>query len=314
MKKYLYSIGFLALLFSCVAHRKINFDEPRKVPKQKLVPPGTIWLRDSTFMDITEVRNLDWLEMMWWFYIHDRDNYESTLPDTSCFDYRSRYYDELTMRTYYLRHPSYWNYPAVGMTQEQAEAFCRWRTLRVNEYLEVKYKHASWDSVRFKKVPQYVEYRLPTKNEWEYASSAGLDYERAPLGYARLTGTDNMPVSITAESYMWYPSTSIRYDFSTHTPVMSAGEAMHEVNSGHPNAFGIYNLLGNVSEIISDSCFKGLNFEMAIDGSTFRMRPDKYKVVDSTLNKYDYRYTFRNKNPQPWLGFRCVCIVKQIPE
>uniref|UniRef100_UPI001EF7E9DA hypothetical protein n=1 Tax=Serratia marcescens TaxID=615 RepID=UPI001EF7E9DA len=34
---------------------------------------------------------------------------------------------------YYFRHPSYNNYPVVGVSWKQATDFCIWRTDRVNE-------------------------------------------------------------------------------------------------------------------------------------------------------------------------------------
>jgi formylglycine-generating enzyme required for sulfatase activity len=36
---------------------------------------------------------------------------------------------------YYLRHPSYADYPVVGVSWLQANDFCKWRTDRVNEYI-----------------------------------------------------------------------------------------------------------------------------------------------------------------------------------
>jgi hypothetical protein len=38
----------------------------------------------------------------------------------------------------YFRHPAYSDYPVVGVSWEQAEAYCAWRTDRVNEQILVK--------------------------------------------------------------------------------------------------------------------------------------------------------------------------------
>ena len=39
---------------------------------------------------------------------------------------------------YYLRHPSYRDYPVVGVNWLQATNFCAWRTDRVNEQILIR--------------------------------------------------------------------------------------------------------------------------------------------------------------------------------
>src|SRR5690606_23620070 len=62
--------------------------------------------------------------------------------------------------TYYHKHAAYRAFPVVGVTREQAEAFCKWRTARVKEMYSRKY-HKEID----------IEYRLPTESEWEFIAA-----------------------------------------------------------------------------------------------------------------------------------------------
>lgn len=291
-------ITLLTLVIAgCAIQDKLRYDEVRKVAKQKLVPPGTIWLRDSTFMDITEVRNLDYLEFMYWTRRLDSTNYKSILPDTTCWWSSGMatgpYID------YYLRHPAYWDYPVVGVSYDQAVSFCKWREDRINQCLYIKKhplpKNAPPDSIWRINAPRYIECRLPNREEWEYSSAAGLS-SGFNYGYVSLTTSDSIPVSNTKESCYFKSS-----------------DLVHPVKSGSPNHYGIYNLLGNVSEIIQDSCFKGLNFETTLDGATMKSQPEKYQRIDTLRGGYDYHFTFRYTKPAGWLGFRCICVVKQIP-
>jgi formylglycine-generating enzyme required for sulfatase activity len=65
-------------------------------------------------------------------------------------------------------------------------------------------------------------YRLPTEAEWEYACRAGQNED-----YSRPAGND-------LEQMAWYRGNSNR--------------KYHQVDTKEPNALGIYNMLGNVSE------------------------------------------------------------------
>ena len=94
----------------------------------------------SFYMDETEVTNLmyneylDWLERV---YKNQGDAYSNVytaaLPDTMVW--RSPLGFNEDMVNNYLRHPSFQDYPVVGVTWQQATKYAKWRTERVNEGL-----------------------------------------------------------------------------------------------------------------------------------------------------------------------------------
>ncbi|HEU4717809.1 MAG TPA: SUMF1/EgtB/PvdO family nonheme iron enzyme, partial [Bacteroidia bacterium] len=148
------------------------------------------------------------------------------------------------------------------------------------------------------------------------AAAAGLDYTNYPLGYQKLTDRHNFPVSNTLEysNLLGYHFTPAQSEMQREWGLNNVEVPVMPVLTGKENSYGLFNFLGNVSEIIDGNCFKGLNYETALDGSTFLLKRGDYQVVDSTAYGYDYKFTFRYKKPQAWLGFRCACKVLNIPD
>ncbi len=163
----------------------------------------------SFYMDETEVANIHYLEYLYWldrvFGSDYPEVYKKALPDTLVW--RSKLAYNEPMVEYYLRHPSYQQYPVVGINWLQANDFCAWRTDRVNEqiliregilrvnpdqinednfntdaYLADQYEglvkspmvdlnpNRDTRKVRMEDGIFLPRYRLPTEAEWEYAS------------------------------------------------------------------------------------------------------------------------------------------------
>jgi sulfatase modifying factor 1 len=101
----------------------------------------------STFyMDETEVSNNDWREYLYWLQINfpdDRELYYNAIPDTLVWrrplSYNEPYVDN------YLRGSAFQDYPVVGVSWDQAQDYCDWRTQRMNEnILREQGQLASW--------------------------------------------------------------------------------------------------------------------------------------------------------------------------
>ena len=166
----------------------------------------------SFYMDETEVSNLFWLEYLTWLERVYGNSFpeivERALPDTLAWREKLAYNEPMVK--YYLRHPAYRDYPVVGISWNQANDFCTWRTDRVNENILVREgllvhsPDAQMDEEHFTTATylnrQYIgerevegvkdfrpnssgfrdikledglllpDYRLPTEAEWEYAA------------------------------------------------------------------------------------------------------------------------------------------------
>ena len=98
----------------------------------------------SFYIDETEVRNMDYVEYLHWIkrhYVNENspfftgtarpEIYTKALPDSLVW--RDKLGENEMFLNNYLRHPAYREYPVVGVSWEQANDYCIWRTDRVNE-------------------------------------------------------------------------------------------------------------------------------------------------------------------------------------
>jgi formylglycine-generating enzyme required for sulfatase activity len=247
MKKIiLFLLIFISFSFS--SHRK-----------KKRIPPGTVQITETFFVDECEVSNFSWLEYVLWtknFYGADSPEYLAALPDTSVWlkDNNEMYY------SLYFWHPAFRDYPVVGISYEQALEFCKWRTERVKQFIHLGCKK-DWE----------IEYRLPTKKEWESLHVTLQNIER---------------LQKEKVSFNLKDTTSLKNAHHDNADVTAP------VFSYKPNSFKIYNLIGNVAEMVEEK-------NICKGGSWKHFPSEAYPGKDISYEK-----------PEAWLGFRCVCIVK----
>jgi len=98
----------------------------------------------SFYIDRTEVANIHYREYLNWVentYGEEDDPLYKSVADAAKPDtlvWRSELAANEPLVEYYFRHPSYNNYPVVGVTWRQANDFCIWRGNKVNELILVQ--------------------------------------------------------------------------------------------------------------------------------------------------------------------------------
>lgn len=238
---------------------------------------------------------------------NSEEKYKTLLPDTTCWT-RFSAFNANVYQAYYLRKPNFREYPVVGINYQQAVEYCKWRSKMVNLHIYLS-RNKSVQASTDLKTPEYVRYRLPTKEEWEYAASAGLSFCNYPMGYERLTDKNNTPVSNTLEYFSFFKNNykNTAYQCGDTLEMVYATE---KVFFGAANKYGLYNMLGNVSELVQDSLVKGLNYYEPL----MKLTPENRDTIEGvgtffSTTIYNYKLNKKFTQPEPWIGFRCVCEV-----
>ena len=128
-------------------------------------------------------------------------------------------------------------------------------------------------------------YRLPTCADWEYAGRAG-----------------------TASQFTWGDDASQLGDYAWYSS--NSGTTTHPVGGKQPNAWGLYDMTGNVSEWCHDSPASGSDVLSVFRGGNWSQDADKIK------HREDYRAAIVGKRAEivgKRFGFRVALQPNQQP-
>ena len=194
----------------------------------------------------------------------------------------------------YFSHPSYRDYPVVGVTWRQAKAFTVWRT---------RYNEAYKDSRR---LPKRSQYDLPSEEEFEYAARGGRIGTDYPWGG---------PYIKNAKGCLLANFKPGRGNYSD-----DGGTYTVKVRSYFPNDFGLYNMAGNVAEWTSSAYDASASTFVNDLSPTFHydakatdpevmkrkvVRGGSWKDIGYFLQNSSRTYEYQD-TAKSYIGFRCV--------
>jgi len=215
-------------------------------------------------------------------------------PDTLCWiaDFTYSYNEPLA--TMYFSHASYDNYPVVGITWKQANAFCVWRTNFLNDALAKSDLNLA------------QPYRLPSEAEWEFAARGNLDNMMYPWGGMYIRNRLGCFVA------NFKP---LRGNY-----VDDGALATERVATFSANEYGLYDMAGNVAEwtitaydpsayIFSSTLNPNFKYQAnpnddpvmkrkVIRGGSWK---DVARYLQVGVRDYEYQDTAKS-----YIGFRCV--------
>jgi len=214
-------------------------------------------------------------------------------PDTLVWLSNFTYAANEPMAQGYFSHPAYQNYPVVGVTWKQAEAFAIWRT---------RYYNAYSDARRLAK----RHYDLPTEAQFEYAARGGRIGTNYPWGG---------PYIKNAKGCLLANFKPGRGNYSDDGGIYTVN-----VRSYFPNDYGLYNMAGNVAEWTSSAYDAAASTFVSDLSPTFAyaakktdpevlkrkvVRGGSFKDVGFFLQNSTRTFEYQD-TAKAYIGFRCV--------
>ena len=218
----------------------------------------------------------------------------SIFPDTLAWMHDYTYSFNEPMTDEYFWHPAFDDYPVVGINWNQAVAFTKWRTQMMNSFL------------RRNNEPTLPDFRLPTESEWEYAARGGMDLSPYPWGG---------PYTRNHKGCFLANFKPLRGNYTADGGLRSV-----KVASYNPNAYGLYDMAGNVSEWTSntfdESAFSyahDMNMDYTLTAEDSDSEVLKRKVIrggswkdisyfiQTSTRDFEYQDTAKC-----YIGFRCT--------
>ena len=266
----------------------------------------------SFYMDQTEVTNVMYLEYLDWLKRNeDYEVYMGALPDTLVWRNKLGYAEEMVNS--YLRHPAFSNYPVVGVSWIQAYEYAEWRTDRYQELILegwsellrgnssrkesgriANIRGVSADSMAPASANRETglitpKFRRPTESEWEYAALGLKEVREFNVYQAR-------------KKYPWqgqYTRTGQRRNLGDQLANFKnsdgdyggiagwsddGADITNRVASYEANAFGLYDMAGNVSEWVAD-VYRPIVDDEFNDFNYYRGNDYKKFVIDGERNE-----------------------------
>ncbi|MGB1217544.1 MAG: SUMF1/EgtB/PvdO family nonheme iron enzyme, partial [Saprospiraceae bacterium] len=282
------------IISGCSASHKIEIE----TTEYKVFPPtGTVEISPNFYADISEMTTIGYREYLSWLdLIYGKD---SEIRKEAQFD-ANVWYDvkEDVFARIYFSHPSYTQYPIVGITLEQAKKYSEWRTERVveqsliakgliefsldrtpeNHFTIERYMEGKMDWIVKQEDFLVAEYTIPTEEEWEQL----VKCEGAEFSCMNENSRENKKMKKNRYSI-----------YNTRTEDGHMNLSMVDGWQGLDTK-GMYGLIGNVSEMVDkEGVSKGGHWNKSLEEI-------KENISD----------TFEEANS--WTGFRNVCRYKLV--
>lgn len=239
---------------------------------------GKMTYIQSFLIQNTEISNLEYRTFLFDLLIQDRkDEFLKARPDQNQWSLLPGGQNN-KMKDHYFSHPAYDHFPVVNISREGAEMYCKWLTQELYKVVDEKKKY------------QFNDIRLPAREEWVMAAS--IEGKKGPYPWdGEFTRNSD---GLYLANYKRKPLASDSIATAIYRDITAP------VESYWPNDFGLYNMSGNVAEMVYDD-IKTKSAGTA--GGSWMNNEEEIKI----LGPDPYAGV---TNAHPGIGFRVVMTIR----
>lgn len=222
--------------------------------KRKEATQNIVKLTENLYVSVTEVSNIEYRTFLNDLLAKDLlDRYAICIYDSSKWQILP---DADAVTEYYHRHAVYNDYPVVNISQQAMEYYCEWLTLKYEEKQEKKYKNVVF------RLPSTQEYKLMIGTFPDKVYEANVAKKASSANNENSSSGEAKPADITAPVFAY-----------------------------QPNRIGLYNLIGNVSEVSAEGKIIGGNFTNYLEDCSIE-KSQQYTLPDVRVG---FRYVMEIK-------------------
>lgn len=277
-------------------------DEKYAEVLESMYLPADKRINNERIIDWSKIKyNYQWEDVM--SAVKDKDRGTNYLkkesiavyPDTTVWvkDFNYAYNEPLFDQ--YFWHNAYKEYPVVGVTWDQARAFCDFRTKMKTDF----------NNSQKKKKQKAMRFRLPTEAEWEYAAKGGIENATYPWGGPYLQDDRGCYLANFKPKRGTYIEDEKKGNYTYTAPVKKFQK----------NGYGLYDMAGNVAEW-TESPYNNSTYEFSstlnpyLSNQAYRevkktVRGGSWKDVGYLLMT-GYRDWERKDSARSYIGFRTI--------
>jgi formylglycine-generating enzyme required for sulfatase activity len=190
--------------------------------------PTVVKINDTLYAGISEVTLYQWKQ----FLFESQKGSSMNKADRKYVQKDSLYWKSIFKRfggisSVYFLSPAYNMCPVVGISYEEAVAFCEWATLKARS--------------KFKNGYQYT-YRLPSESEWEQIASCDNKADKNRKNFIRIYNTSDKIIS----------ESDLSRGFNSKSYCCNEEFRLLSIYDSQKNGSGLIHVEGNVSEMVQE--------------------------------------------------------------